>query len=111
VIDIWSANYDSTVEPWIYNFYLGRADVWFCTAFSFLALAGLILAICANWQGSLPLALCLFLFPIPYYLTRSSLRFRHPIDPFLAIFTVYAIARFLAILRGRAGRQPSNLHP
>jgi 4-amino-4-deoxy-L-arabinose transferase-like glycosyltransferase len=107
VIDIWSANYDSTVEPWIYNLHLGRADVWFCTAFSFMALAGLLLALRVDWRESLPLAICLFLFPIPYYLTRSSLRFRHPIDPFLTILAAYAVTRFLGIFKER----PEQRHP
>lgn len=111
VADIWSATYDSTVEPWIYNLHLGRADVWFCTAFSALALAGMILALRADWQDSLLLAMCLLLFPVPYYLTRSSLRFRHPIDPFLTIFAAYAIARLLAVFTGSPQRTPPESHP
>jgi hypothetical protein len=111
VADLWTATYDSTVEPWIYVLRLGQADVWFCTAFSFLALAGLILALRADWQGSLPLAMCAILFPIPYYLTRSSLRFRHPIDPLLTIFTAYAIARLLAVLTRSPKRTPAEPNP
>jgi hypothetical protein len=37
--------------------------------------------------------MCLLVFPIPYYITHTALRYRHPIDPFLAIFAVYAISR------------------
>jgi hypothetical protein len=29
------------------------------------------------------------------------LRYRHPIDPFMTIFTVYAIIRLCSALRGR----------
>ena len=111
VTDIWSATYDSTVEPWVYILHLRRADVWFCTAFSVLSVAGLILALRAGWLNSLPLAMCMLLFPIPYYLTRSSLRFRHPIDPFLTIFTVYAISRFLAIFTRSPEHETSEPHP
>jgi len=111
VADIWSANYDSTVEPWIYNLHLGRADVWFCTAFTVVALAGLILALRAEWQDSLLLAMCLLLFPIPYYLTRSSLRFRHPIDPFLTIFSAYAITSLWAVFTRRPKRTPAEPRP
>jgi hypothetical protein len=42
--------------------------------------------------------MCLLLFPIPYYITHTALRYRHPIDPVMAIFTVYAIARLCSAL-------------
>ncbi len=63
--DTWAATYDSGAEPWIVALRLGRADVWFCTAFSVLSFAGLILALFAGWADSLPLAMCLLLFPGP----------------------------------------------
>jgi 4-amino-4-deoxy-L-arabinose transferase-like glycosyltransferase len=108
IIDIWSANYDSTIEPWINILHLARADVWFCSAFSILSLAGLMLAFRADWPDSLLLAMCLLLYPIPYYITRSSLRFRHPIDPFLTILAVYAISRFA---RQGTSREPLEQRP
>jgi hypothetical protein len=40
-----------------------------------------------------PVALCLIVFPIPYYVTHTALRYRHPIDPLMTILAVYAIAR------------------
>ncbi len=93
VADTWAATYDSRVEPWIVTLHLSRADVWFCAAFSILAFAGMIAGLRANWPEALPLALCLLVFPIPYYITHTALRYRHPIDPFLTIFAVYAVAR------------------
>lgn len=106
-VDTWAATYDSHVEPWVLSLRLSRADVWFCAAFSVASFAGLILALFANAWDSLPLALCLLLFPIPYYLTHSAIRYRHPIDPFLTILTVYALARILAALPGRTRHETS----
>jgi hypothetical protein len=82
-------------------FNLSRADVWFCSVFSLLSLAGMILGLRANFPDSSPLAMCLLLFPIPYYITHTALRYRHPIDPFMTIFTVYGIVRLCSALRGR----------
>jgi Dolichyl-phosphate-mannose-protein mannosyltransferase len=96
-LDTWAATYDSRVDPWILALHVSRADVLFCATFSILSFAGLILALRSNWMDSLPLAMCLVLFPIPYYITHTALRYRHPIDPFITIFTVYAVAR-LAVL-------------
>jgi Dolichyl-phosphate-mannose-protein mannosyltransferase len=109
--DTWAATYDSGAEAWIVTLRLERADVWFCTAFSVLSFAGLILALFAGRADSLLLAMCLLLFPIPYYVTHSSLRYRHPIDPFMTIFTVYAITRFLAILVRRPRHVLSDQRP
>ena len=111
VADTWSANYDSTVEPWVFNQHLAPEDVWFCVAFSIVSIAGMVLALFADGPDSLPLAMCVLLFPIPYYLTRSSIRFRHPIDPFLAIFAVYAVSRFLAVFSKHPGHEPREPHP
>jgi fumarate reductase subunit D len=105
--DTWAATYDSLVEPWILALHLSRADVWFCAGFSVLSFAGLILAFLGNWADALPLALCLLLFPIPYYLTHTALRYRHPIDPIMTILTVFAITRFLDIFQKRLRPEPS----
>jgi hypothetical protein len=100
-VDNWAATYDSRNDAWIPMFHLSRADVWFCSVFSLLSFAGMILGLRANFPGSLPLAMCLLVFPIPYYITHTALRYRHPIDPFMTIFTVYAIIRLCSALRGR----------
>ena len=97
--DTWTASYDSRVEPWILTVHLSRADVWACTLFSLLSFAGLIFALQANWKNAFPLAACLLVFPVPYYITHTSLRYRHPIDPFLVILCVYAVARCAQSLR------------
>ena len=90
-------------------FHLSRADVWFCSVFSLLSFAGMILGLRANFPDSSPLALSLLLFPIPYYITHTALRYRHPIDPFMTIFTVYAIVRLCSALRGRVALHKSEV--
>ena len=105
--DTWAATYDSRVEPWILALGLSGPDVWFCLAFSIVALAGMIVALVAHWQDALPLAMCLLLFPIPYYLTHTALRYRHPIDPLMTIFAVYAIAQLWRAFATSLGRGPA----
>lgn len=91
-VDTWAATYDSRVEPWIVALHLQKADVWFSSIFSILSLTGIILALKNRNAESLPLAICLMVLPIPYYLTHTSLRYRHPIDPMMTILTIYAIS-------------------
>ena len=50
---------------------------------------------------SLPLAMCLIVFPIPYYITHTALRYRHPIDPLMTILAVYAGSRLWSALSPR----------
>ncbi|MGB6545782.1 MAG: glycosyltransferase family 39 protein [Candidatus Acidiferrales bacterium] len=99
--DTWTASWDSRLDPWISTLGLRRADVWFCTIFSLISLAGMILGLRSNFWDSLPLALCVVLIPIPYYITHTSMRYRHPIDPFMTIFVAYAIARLLSLRQRR----------
>jgi len=108
ILDNWAATYDSKVDPWIPLLHLSKADIWFCSLFSVLAFAGLILALRATFLDSMPLAMSLLLFPIPYYLTHTGLRYRHPIDPFMTIFTVYAVFRLVAALPGRVSQDDQS---
>ena len=105
MLDTWTAWYDSRIDKWILALHLSRAWVIFCTLFSLLAGIGLLLALRRNYFDVLPLAICVVLVPVPYYITHSSLRYRHPIDPLLTLLAAYAIAR-LFMSFGR--RSPSN---
>jgi len=104
ILDNWAATYDSRVDLWVRALHLSRANVWYCSLFSVLSLAGMILALRRNWKDSLPPAMCILLFPIPYYITHTGLRYRHPIEPFLAIFAVYAVARMASALLPETAR-------
>jgi hypothetical protein len=106
VLETWSARQDSWADGWIAALHLSREDVWLCSAFSVLSLAGLLLALRAIGLESLPLAMCLVVFPIPYYITHTALRYRHPIDPLMTIFAVYAVSRMWRALSPRPAMDP-----
>jgi len=91
VLDTWTAWYDSRIDKWIRVLHLSGIAVAFCGAFSALSLGGLILALKKNFVPVLPMALCAVLLPIPYYLTHTTLRYRHPIDPLLVLLPVYLV--------------------
>lgn len=101
VLDTWSAREDTWTDIWVKSLHLARANVWICSIFSVLSFAGLILALVDFRWEALPVALCLIVFPIPYYITHTALRYRHPIDPLMTIFAVYAVARLGRALRPR----------
>ncbi|HVA93328.1 MAG TPA: glycosyltransferase family 39 protein [Candidatus Dormibacteraeota bacterium] len=101
VLDTWAGVYDSREDKWITALHLRMAEIYFCVALSLFSLAGMILALRKSAGEVLPLALCAVVFPIPYYITHTSLRYRHPIDPILTLFATYAIAQIISAINGR----------
>jgi hypothetical protein len=106
ILDTWSAKDDSLADGWIMALHLRNEDIWLCSFFSVLSFAGLLLALHARGMEPLPLALCVFLFPLPYYISLAEMRYRHPIDPFLTIFAVYASSRLWHAISPRAAIEP-----
>lgn len=97
VVDTWTGKYDLADNRYLEPLHLVRIFGWYTLAFSVLAVAGLLLTVFANASEAIPLATCLVIFPIPYYITHSSLRYRHPIDPILTILVTVAIARVVKL--------------
>jgi hypothetical protein len=94
------------VDGWIAALHFSREDIWLCSAFSAVSLAGLLLALRANGMEALPLTMCLVVFPIPYYVTHTALRYRHPIDPLMTILAVYALSRLWRAMFPRQAMEP-----
>jgi len=85
----------------------GVPNILMYSFISYMAFAGLVLAIRHGRGEAIPLAFLPMFLPAIYYLTHSDMGFRHPIDPVLAIFMAYAIVSI------GAGKQQQNpeLHP
>jgi Dolichyl-phosphate-mannose-protein mannosyltransferase len=54
---------------------------------------GIIVLFVRRNPYAIPVALIPLLFPLVYYVTHASLRYRHPMDPALLLLTAQAIAR------------------
>ena len=55
-------------------------------------LGGLALLLLHKSPFVLPLAVFPVCYPVIYYITHTSLRYRHPIDPLLVLLTALAVA-------------------
>jgi 4-amino-4-deoxy-L-arabinose transferase-like glycosyltransferase len=97
----WMPASDPEMNGWAAGPHLGRGFLMYCAAFSIVSLAGLILALRDKWMDSLPLAMCLIVFPLPYYITHTGLRYRLPVDTFMAIFTAYALCKAWSVFSTR----------
>jgi len=66
-------------------------NVLFSTPMAILMLIGMRQAWRAAGAATLPLLFCIGLVPGIYYLTHVDLHYRHPVDPEIVIFVVYAL--------------------
>lgn len=74
--------------------------IWNCT-FAFLTFFGLWLANRLLRTEVFPLAISIIVFPIVYYVSHSSLRYRHPIDPVMTIYSAFFVVHCIAGLARR----------
>jgi len=101
----WVPESDTEINDGAPGPHLGRGFLWYCAAFSIVSLAGVILAFRSQPADSLPLALCLLVFPLPYYITHTGLRYRLPIDTVMAIFAAYALSRLWSAFATRSASE------
>jgi 4-amino-4-deoxy-L-arabinose transferase-like glycosyltransferase len=69
----------------------GVPNVLTYSLFSLLAFAGLCRALRDGLHGAIPLLILMLFLPAVYYLTHPDLGYRHPVDPAMAILTVYGV--------------------
>jgi len=81
-----------------------RANIFFCTSFTLLALAGLRKAFRDRRDMAILYALILGTFPIIFYLTHPELAYRHPIDPEIVILGAYAVVSRQSMSKGESPR-------
>ena len=105
VVNTWTGLWEFP-PPWNMD-ESGVPNILMYSFISYLAFAGLVLAIRHGREEAIPLAFLPMFLPAIYYLTHSDMGFRHPIDPVLVIFMAYAIVSI------GAGKQQQNpeLHP
>jgi hypothetical protein len=66
------------------------------------SLAGIIFLFARARDLAFPLAVMPVVYPCIYYVTHTSLRYRHPIDPLLLLLTVFAACSCVRILRKKS---------
>lgn len=70
--------------------------------------AGICLLIVRKHPLAAPLVVFPMLYPLIYYITHTSLRYRHPIDPFLLLITIYSAACLFRVISGRSATPISS---
>jgi hypothetical protein len=90
--DTWTGYGDVPSDRWVNALRAGKPYILFTSGLSLLALVGLFWTWRSfGWEAA-PVWIAPIIFPLTYYLTHSTLRYRHPIDPVLTVLAVYAFA-------------------
>ncbi len=88
ILFVWT-NVWSLHPSWRLDEDTGVPNILVYSFLSFLAFFGLYRAIWNGRQYAIPLAAVLLCFPLVYYVTHPDVRYRHPIDPEIAVLAVY----------------------
>ncbi len=74
---------------------------------SLFTLIGVLFAYRARHPQSFLYAIVPLIFPLVFYLTHSSLRYRFPMDPIMMVLSSYGVSSLISMVRGRS-LQPSG---
>jgi hypothetical protein len=80
-------------------------------ALSLLCLLGTLYASRAGLPEAFPFAMVLLIFPLVFYVTHASSRYRFPIDPIMLILATNAVAHLLSQARSRNANAKKTVSP
>ena len=104
-VDNWIFLSESPVDTWSHLPWYIKLLIGFNIALAIFGWVGALFASRIQNAAATPYALVLLTFPLVFYLTHSSFRYRFPMDPILIVLAVFGVAHTCALVRGRF-RQP-----
>ena len=103
-VENWLDFTDSPLDTWSRVSLYARAFIVMNCLFPLLSFLGALYAYRARGSEALPFAMVLLIFPLVFYLTHSSLRYRFPIDPVMMVLAAGAVPSLLPLARSRGPR-------
>jgi 4-amino-4-deoxy-L-arabinose transferase-like glycosyltransferase len=107
-VDIWLAQTDSPLDIWSNASLSVKVFLLFNTLLPLLCLLGALYAYRSGLQDAVPYMLVLLVFPLVFYLTHSSPRYRFPMDPIIIVLATSALARMASLARSRDWRHSGS---
>lgn len=100
-VENWLNVEDSPVDVWAGGNLNVRAFLIFNSMLSFLCLLGALYAHRAHDPEAPVFSFVLLVFPLVFYLTHTTPRYRYPIDPIIVVLASSAVARLISSARAR----------
>jgi Dolichyl-phosphate-mannose-protein mannosyltransferase len=102
--DNWLGMWDAPADLWRFMPpFMKLTLVWNCL-FSLLSFVGAFFAYRARSVAAMPFASVMLMFPVVFYVTHTSGRYRYPMDTIMVILSVFALAYPLSQLIKRRER-------
>jgi len=110
-VNTWLGTTDSPIDTWSEGSIYGKSILLFNCLLSLLSLLGVLLASRARLPDTAPYGFVLLIFPLIFYLTHSSQRYRFPMDPISVVLAASGFAYLLANVRLRNSRDTNAATP
>ncbi len=102
---------DNLVDVWSGAPLYGKALMTFNCLLSLFSLFGVLYARRAHHPDAAPYGMVLLIFPLVFYLTHSSPRYRFPMDPIIVILAASTLARLISFAKFGAARKTNGAVP
>jgi hypothetical protein len=103
----WLGVWDSPADLWAAVPWYMKLRIIFSCAFALLSWLGMLFAHRARGAAVHPLAMVMLIFPLTFYFTHTSLRYRFPMEPIMVVLAVFAVAYAVS----PAARRPAEQKP
>jgi len=110
-VNIWLAQTDNLVDVWSGAPLYAKALMTFNCLLSLFSLFGVLYARRAHHPDAAPYGMVLLIFPLVFYLTHSSPRYRFPMDPIIVILAASTLARLISFAKFGAARKTNGAVP
>ena len=110
-VDNWIAVSDSPLDSWSYSPLYVKLFVVLNISLSLFTLLGALFAYRAKHPHAFPYAMVLLIFPLIFYFTHASLRYRFPMDPIMMVLSAYGIAQMAALVSGGLSHSARTAKP
>jgi hypothetical protein len=98
-VNIWLSQTDNLLDVWPTASLYIKAVMTFNCSLSLLSLLGVLYAHRSRHAEAAPYGMVLLIFPLVFYLTHSSQRYRFPMDPIVVVLAVSSVAHMISLAR------------
>jgi 4-amino-4-deoxy-L-arabinose transferase-like glycosyltransferase len=110
-INNWLAITDNPADAWGADPLYLKAFIVQNLLFALFTLLGALFLNRTRPVEAFPYMMVLLVFPLIFYLTHSSLRYRFPMDPIMMVLAAYGVAYPISLCNRRAARQRDEISP
>lgn len=110
-VETWLAITDNPSDSWSHSPWYLKGFIVLNVLLSVFTLLGALFARRASPVQAFPYLIVLLVFPLVFYVTHSSLRYRFPMDPIMMVLAAYGVAYLITLVSRRLSPQSEPVAP